>query len=125
MIGIELHNLAKKFWKINRSITGEGVRLTLEIIRKYYLLDLIVHSVPSGTKVFDWTVPMEWHVDEAYIIAPDGSKICDFSLNNLHLVGYSIPFCGKIKLDDLKNHLYSLPEQPNAIPYVTSYYKEN
>lgn len=125
MIGIELHNLAKKFWKINRSITGEGVRLTLEIIRKYYLLDLIVHSVPSGTKVFDWTVPMEWHVDEAYIIAPDGSKICDFSLNNLHLVGYSIPFCGKIKLDDLKNHLYSLPEQPNAIPYITSYYKEN
>jgi aminopeptidase-like protein len=125
MIGIKLHNLAKKFWKINRSITGEGVRLTLEIIRKYYLSDLIVHSVPSGTKVFDWTVPMEWHVDEAYIIAPDGSKICDFSLNNLHLVGYSIPFCGKIKLDDLKNHLYSLPEQPNAIPYVTSYYKEH
>lgn len=125
MIGIELHNLAKKFWKINRSITGEGVRVTLEIIRKNYLSDLIVHSVPSGTKVFDWTVPMEWYVDEAYIIAPDGSKICDFSLNNLHLVGYSVPFCGKINLDDLKNHLYSLPEQPNAIPYVTSYYKEH
>jgi aminopeptidase-like protein len=125
MIGIEIHNLAKKFWKINRSITGEGVRFTLEIIKKDYLQNLLIHSVPSGTKVFDWIVPMEWHVDEAYIIAPDGNKICDFSINNLHLVGYSIPFCGKMKLNDLKNHLYSLPEQPNAIPYVTSYYKEH
>ena len=125
MIGIEIHNLAKKLWKINRSITGEGVRFTLEIIKKDYLQNLLIHSIPSGTKVFDWVVPMEWHVDEAYIIAPDGNKICDFSLNNLHLVGYSIPFCGKIKLSDLKNHLYSLPEQPNAIPYVTSYYKEH
>jgi aminopeptidase-like protein len=125
MIGIEIHNLAKKFWKINRSITGEGVRFTLELIKKDYLQNLLIHSVPSGTKVFDWIVPMEWHVDEAYIIAPDGNKICDFSINNLHLVGYSIPFCGKMKLNDLKNHLYSLPEQPNAIPYVTSYYKEH
>ena len=125
MIGLEIHNLAKKLWKINRSITGEGVRSTLEIIKKDYLQNLLIHSIPSGTKVFDWTVPMEWHVDEAYIITPDGNKICDFSLNNLHLVGYSIPFCGKIKLSDLKNHLYSLPEQPNAIPYVTSYYKEH
>jgi len=125
MIGIEIHNLAKKFWKINRSITGEGVRFTLEIIKKDYLQNLLIHSVPSGTKVFDWIVPMEWHVDEAYIIAPGGNKICDFSINNLHLVGYSIPFCGKMKLNDLKNHLYSLPEQPNAIPYVTSYYKEH
>ena len=125
MIGLEIHNLAKKLWKINRSITGEGVRFTLEIIKKDYLQNLLIHSIPSGTKVFDWTVPMEWHVDEAYIITPDGNKICDFSLNNLHLVGYSIPFCGKIKLSDLKNHLYSLPEQPNAIPYVTSYYKEH
>jgi len=125
MIGIEIHNLAKKFWKINRSITGEGVRFTLEIIKKDYLQNLLIHSVPSGTKVFDWIVPMEWHVDEAYIIAPGGNKICDFSINNLHLVGYSISFCGKMKLNDLKNHLYSLPEQPNAIPYVTSYYKEH
>ena len=124
MIGDEIHKFANKLWKINRSITGEGVRETLAHIKKC-LPNLTIESVSSGKKVFDWVVPPEWHVSKAYIIAPDGKKICDYSENNLHLVGYSIPFCGKIKLSDLKNHLYSLPEQPNAIPYVTSYYKEH
>ena len=81
-------------------------------------------SVPTGTKAFDWIVPQEWFVKQAYIISPNGKKICDFSKNNLHLVGYSIPFRGKMNLDELKEHLHTLPEQPNAIHYITSYYKK-
>ena len=108
---------------MNRSITGEGVRETLLKIADH-LPELIVQSVPSDTKVFDWTVPKEWRVREAYIITPDGKKICDFSKNNLHLLGYSVPFEGSLKLNELKKQLYTLPEQPNAIPYVTSYYKK-
>jgi aminopeptidase-like protein len=80
--------------------------------------------VSSGTKVFDWIVPKEWRVNQAYIITPQGKKICDFSVNNLHLVGYSKPFRGKMKLEELQKYLYSLPAQPNAIPYTTSYYEE-
>ncbi len=80
--------------------------------------------MPSNTPVFDWTVPKEWKVHDAYIVAPNGEKICNFSKNNLHLIGYSIPYNGKMSLADLKEHLYTLPEQPNAIPYITSYYKE-
>lgn len=122
-IGIEIHNLAKQLWNINRSITGEGVRQTLEVIAEH-IPKIKIHSVNSGTKVFDWVVPKEWHVNEAYIITPAGERICDFANNNLHLVGYSIPFNKTIPLSELQKHLYSLPEQPNAIPYITSYYKE-
>ncbi len=123
MIGYKIHSLANELWKINRSITGEGVRETLSCIQKH-LQNLNIRSVPSGTKVFDWTVPNEWHVSDAYIITPEGNKICDFFINNLHLVGYSIPFRGRMKLEELQKHLHSLPEQPNAIPYITSYYEE-
>ena len=123
MIGNEIHSLAKKLFKFNRSITGEGVRETLSEIKKI-LPNLNLQSVSSGTKVFDWIVPSEWHVSEAYIISPEGNKICDFSINNLHLLGYSIPFRGRMKLEELQKHLYSLPEQPSAIPYITSYYHE-
>jgi aminopeptidase-like protein len=83
-----------------------------------------VKSIPSGTEVFDWKVPKEWHAEEAYIITPSGEKICDFKVNNLHLLGYSTSFDGNISLEELKEHLYTLPEQPEAIPYITSYYKE-
>ena len=123
MIGKEIYNFARELWPINRSITGAGVRETLQRISKH-LKNLKIKSVPSGTKVFDWTVPKEWSVNEAYIVTPSGQKICDFSKNNLHLVGYSIPFKGNINLDELKEHLYTQPEQPNAIPYITSYYEE-
>jgi len=123
MMGNEIYNLATKLWPINRSITGQGVRETLNVISDI-LPNLKIHSVPSQTKVFDWTVPKEWEVKKAYIIDPKGKKICDFSENNLHLVGYSIPFEGDISLDKLREHLYTLPEQPNAIPYITSYYEE-
>jgi aminopeptidase-like protein len=84
VIGYKIHSLANELWKINRSITGEGVRETLSCIKKY-LQNLNVRSVPSGTKVFDWTVPNEWHVSDAYIITPEGNKICDFLINNLHI----------------------------------------
>ena len=123
MIGNEIHQFAKELWPINRSITGVGVRETLKRI-SIHIPKLDIKSIPSGTQVFDWTVPREWHVNKAYIITPSGKKICDFSKNNLHLLGYSIPFEGSISLEELKKHLYTLPDQPNAIPYVTSYYKE-
>jgi len=123
MIGSKIHNFAKQLWPINRSITGEGVRITLDHI-KQHLPDLEIKSIPTGTAVFDWKVPKEWHASEAYIITPNGEKICDYKVNNLHLIGYSTPFDGNIKLEELKKHLYTLPEQPEAIPYITSYYKE-
>lgn len=123
MIGYEIHSLAKQLWKINRSLTGEGVRETLSILKES-IPDLSVVEVPTGTKVFDWSIPKEWRVNDAYIIAPSGRKICSFKENNLHLVGYSIPIKIKLSLADLQSNLYSLPEQPTAIPYITSYYKE-
>lgn len=123
MIGEEIHAFAKTLWPINRSITGEGTRETLVRISDY-LPSLQIHEVPTGTQVFDWTVPQEWHVDEAYIIDPSGERICNFSSNNLHLVGYSIPVNKTVTLDELQRHLHSLPDQPNAIPYITSYYKK-
>ena len=123
MIGNEIHNFAKQLWPINRSITGEGVRATLNKISQQ-LPDLEIKSVPSGTEVFDWKVPKEWQAEEAYIVTPSGEKICDFKVNNLHLLGYSISFEGSLSLEKLKEHLYTLPEQPDAIPYITSYYKE-
>jgi aminopeptidase-like protein len=123
MKGLEIYQFAKELWPINRSITGEGVRLTLELI-KLHLPHLEIKAVPSGTNVFDWTIPKEWSANDAYIVTPSGEKICDLKSNNLHLLGYSIPFEGRISLKDLKEHLYTLPDQPDAIPYITSYYKE-
>ena len=123
MIGNEIHKFAQQLWPINRSLTGQGLRETLQKISEH-LPGLEIKSILSGTKVFDWTVPKEWHVKEAYIITPSGEKICDYSENNLHLVGYSIPFENEVDFEKLKENLYTLPDQPNAIPYVTSYYKK-
>ena len=123
MIGTDIHDFAKQLWPINRSITGEGVRKTLSLISEHLPM-LKIQSEASGTKVFDWVVPKEWNVEEAYIVTPSGKKICDFSRNNLHLVGYSVPFKGNLTLKELKEHLYTLPAQPDAIPYITSYYEE-
>lgn len=122
-IGKDIYNFAKELWPINRSITGEGVRETLREISNH-LPSLEIKSVPSGTKVFDWIIPKEWFVKEAYIITPEGKRICDFKDNNLHLVGYSMPFEGEVSFDELKRHLYTYPGLPEAVPYVTSYYKE-
>ena len=115
--------LAKTLFPINRSLTGNGVRETLKII-KNIIPELKISEVNSGVKAFDWIIPVEWNIERAYIIGPDGKKFCDYSENNLHLVGYSEPISKKLKLDELQLHLYSLPEQPNAIPYVTSYYED-
>ena len=121
--GNDIHRLATELWPINRSITGDGVRLTLGIL-KQKLSNLRIYEVPSGTQVFDWVVPKEWKVRDAWIKDPNGEKFCDFSRNNLHLVGYSTPIHKTLSLDELSKFLYSLPNQPHAIPYVTSYYEE-
>lgn len=109
-------------WPINRSITGNGLRETLNRI-KQYLPELKIHEIPSGTKVLDWVVPDEWEIDEAWLEDPTGVKIADFSVHNIQVVGYSEAVDAELSLDDLQSHLYSLPEQPDAVPYVTSYYK--
>ncbi len=121
--GEEAFNLIKRLWSFNRSITGSGVRQTLHVLQEQ-LNDLKVFSIPTGTKCFDWTVPKEWNVDEAYIITPEGKRIADFSKNNLHLLGYSTPIEAELDLEELQKNLYSLPDDPSAIPYVTSYYQE-
>ena len=107
---------------MNRSITGDGVRQTLFEIQKH-LPDLEIIETPTGTQVYDWTVPQEWRVRDAYIVRPDGKKICQFKKNNLHLVGYSVPVAATMSLDELTSHLHTLPSQPDATPYVTSYYQ--
>lgn len=121
--GEEMHDLCRRLFPICRSITGDGVRRTFDILREY-LPELNIFEIPSGEKCFDWEVPDEWNIRDAHIIAPDGEKLADFKKSNLHIVNYSAPFDGEIELDELQKHLYSLPEQPDAIPYITSYYKE-
>lgn len=119
----ELFDFAKKIWPYNRSLTGLGVRQTLQAI-KQEVPTLQFRSFPSGLKVHDWEIPLEWNVNYAYIIGPNGDKFCDFSTNNLHLIGYSESKEADMRLSDLQHHLYSLPGQPNAIPYITSYYEK-
>ena len=110
-----------RLWPLFRSITGDGVRQTLDILSE--LVPMEKHEIPSGTNVFDWTVPQEWVVREAFVLAPNGKRILDIARNNLHLLNYSIPFRGDVSREELDQHLHSLPELPQAIPYVTSYYE--
>ena len=122
-IGQKMLLLAKELFPINRSLSGEGVRETLKILQRENP-ELTIHSIKSGSKVFDWSVPKEWNCFEAYILTPDGKKICDYSKNNLHIVQYATPFEGEIEFEELQKHLYSYSKLPDAIPYVTSYYNE-
>jgi len=121
--GKKMYKLAQDLWPITRSITGEGVRETLVHI-KQEIPELNIESVATGTRAFDWTVPKEWNITEAYIEDQNGNRVVDFCKNNLHVVGYSIPIDAWMTLDELNEHLHSLPKQINAIPYVTSYYKK-
>jgi aminopeptidase-like protein len=123
-LGRSMHGLATELFPICRSITGGGVRQTLGIIKRE-LPGLQIFEVPSGTPCFDWVIPNEWNIRDAYILDPGGQKIVDFKQSNLHVVGYSVPVEGSFSLKELRAHLYTQPERPDAIPYVTSYYKEH
>ena len=118
-----LVGLIKELYPICRSITGDGVRETLRIIGQRIALEM--REVPSGTKVFDWTVPLEWNVTDAYVMNGAGQRVIDFQSHNLHLMGYSVPVRKKMTLEELRPHLFSLPAYPEWIPYRTCYYKEN
>jgi len=116
-----MYNLLTRLFPICRSITGDGVRETLNILREYIPINFV--EVPSGTQVFDWTVPDEWNIYDAYILDPNGRKIVDFKENNLHVLGHSEPMDARFDLNELKKHIYTLPDLPDAIPYRTSYYE--
>lgn len=122
-IGDEAYALAGKLYPICRSITGNGVRTTLEIIGSHIPIE--TYEIPTGTQVFDWTIPREWNISDAYIKNDRGERIVDFRKCNLHVLNYSIPVNKRVSLDELKHHLYSLPDRPGWIPYRTSYYKED
>ena len=118
------YKLAKNdLFPICRSLTGRGIQKTLKIIKNEFP-NLKIYKIPSGTKVFDWNVPSEWNVTDAYVLDKKNKKIINFKLNNLHLIGYSIPVNKTLNKTQLFRHIYSLPKQPKAIPYITSYYKK-
>jgi len=121
--GNSLHQFATDLFPICRSITGNGVRRTLDIISNRIPLE--IRDVPTGTKVFDWTVPREWNCEAASLRGPDGTIIADFANHTLHLMSYSIPVHEKMSLEALKPHLHSLPDHPDWIPYRTSYYRDD
>lgn len=121
--GQEMYQLVERLFPICRSITGDGVRETLSILKEY-IPDIKIYEVPSGTKVFDWVIPKEWRIREAYIENGKGEKIVDMKENNLHVLGYSAPLDKYVDLQELKQYIYVQEDQPDAIPYVTSYYKD-
>src|SRR5215467_868147 len=122
-IGEEIFALATKIFPICRSITGSGVRQTLREIGAHVALE--THEVPTGTKVFDWTIPREWNIRDAYIKDSRGETVVDFTRSNLHVVSYSVPVRKHVSLAELSRHVHTLPEQPDLIPYRTSYYVED
>ncbi|SEF31194.1 aminopeptidase-like domain-containing protein [Amycolatopsis pretoriensis] len=118
--GEELHALVERLYPICRSITGDGVRQTLDIIGEHIPLER--HEVPTGTAVLDWTIPQEWNIRDAYVASPSGERVIDFQESNLHVVGYSVPVRQRMPLSELREHLHTLPDQPSWVPYRTSYY---
>jgi aminopeptidase-like protein len=122
-VGPILHGLAAELYPICRSITGAGVRETLARLRRK--VDLRITETPSGTSVFDWTIPREWTIRDAYVKSAGGKRVIDFRRNNLHVVGYSTPVHAWMPLSELKRHIFTLPQQPGVIPYRTSYYDES
>jgi len=122
-IGEEIFAFVAEIYPICRSITGRGVRETLRAIGAHIKLE--VHEVPTGTAVFDWVIPREWNIREAYIKNERGEKVIDFAQSNLHVMSYSVPVQQRISLAQLKQHVYTLHDQPDLVPYRTSYYAEN
>ena len=122
-VGPILHGLAAELYPICRSITGAGVRETLARLQRK--VDLRITETPSGTSVFDWTIPREWTIRDAYVKNAGGERVIDFRRNNLHVVGYSTPVHAWMPLGELKEHIFTLPQQPGVIPYRTSYYAES
>jgi aminopeptidase-like protein len=122
-IGRAMHELISRLYPICRSITGDGVRATLRILRD--IIPLEIREVPSGTQVFDWKVPLEWNIRTAYVRDSRGKKVIDFETSNLHILNYSIPANAKLSLAELRRHCYTRPDRPDWIPYRTSYYERN
>ncbi len=122
-IGAEMHRLMADLYPICRSLTGNGVRQTLHRLND--VMPLVIHEVPTGTTVFDWTVPEEWNIRDAYIKNSKGDRVVDFQKSNLHVMGYSVPVSETMSLAELLPRLYSLPEHPEWIPQRASYYKPN
>ena len=120
--GEDMLRFIAEAYPICRSITGDGVRRTLGMLRE--LIPLEIHEVPTGTPVFDWTVPKEWNIRDAWIADPSGRKVVDFQACNLHVLNYSVPIHERLPLAELKKHLFTLPDKPDLIPYRTSYSKE-
>ena len=122
-IGRDIHEFMTELYPFCRSITGNGLRTTLRCIQKR--IPLTLYEVPTETPVFDWTIPKEWNIRDAYIKDSSGKRVVDFQQSNLHVVSYSVPVHRKMSLDELKPHLFSLPDHPDWIPYRTSYYRES
>ena len=122
-LGHSLHALISELYPICRSITGDGVRETLKRLQS--IVPLAIHEVPSGTAVFDWTVPREWNIRDAYVKNTRGERIIDFRKSNLHVLNYSVPIHKRMSLAELIPHLFTLPDRPDWIPYRTSYYKDD
>ena len=123
LAGAELHDLIRELFPVPRSITGNGLRRTLELIGERVPLE--VTEVPSGTRVLDWTVPQEWNIAGAWIEGPDGRRVVDYADSPLHVLAYSVPVRERLSLDELEQHLFSLPEHPDWIPFRNSYYQPN
>jgi aminopeptidase-like protein len=121
--GEEMHAFIRQLFPICRSLTGPGTRATLDVLKEH-LPKLEFHDISSGLQVFDWTVPSEWTIRSAVLTGPDGDVVVDMADHNLHVMGYSQPVDVTLTLDELQAHLYSLPDQPEAIPYITSYYNK-
>jgi len=120
--GQEMHEFISELYPICRSMTGNGVRQTLDLIRRKIPLE--IKEVPTGTRVFDWIVPQEWNINDAYVKNLKGERMIDFRNSNLHVVSYSVPVKKRMSLNDLKNHLFSIPEHPDWIPYRNFFFKK-
>ena len=123
LIQKELEKYFDRLWPICRSITGNGLRESFKILQE--IIPLQLTEVATGKKCFDWEIPSEWNIEDAYILTPSGEKIADFKKNNLHVLNYSEPINKRVTFNELKQHLFTIQDMPEAIPYVTSYYKKN